>query len=233
MAYIGKVKERLELVVTVVGDYTFVSSFGYRETLNHIYTMKDEENNVFVWKTSNDLVIETVTEEGFIEMDFAKKGDKIRIKGTVKEHNEYRNEPQTVLTRCKVLAIVERALTKEEKQELKKQEQLATLTEGDIIYNMKYSQYKKHYADCETLAGSYDYTDSTIDVIVREGRLKASGVRGKRFSDFLFRHENGAVRCIYAVSFENAWKRLEKEYKNTEGWKLEKEIPSGSYKGWY
>jgi len=233
MAYIGKIKERLELVVTVVGDYVFENYFGYQPTLSHIYTMKDKEGNVFVWKTSNNLVIETVTEENFIDMDFAKKGDKIRIKGTVKDHNEYRNEPQTILTRCKVMEIIERALTKEEKQELKKQEQLATLTDGDIVYNMKYSQYKKHYSDCETLAGTYDSTDSTIDVIVREGRLKASGVRGKRFSDFLFRHENGAVRCIYAVSFENAWKRLEKEYKNTEGWKLEKEIPSGSYKGWY
>ena len=31
-------------------------------------------------------------------------GDKVILKGTIKEHNEYRGYKQTVLTRCKVVA---------------------------------------------------------------------------------------------------------------------------------
>jgi hypothetical protein len=31
-------------------------------------------------------------------------GDTVTITGTVKEHGEYKGVPQTVLTRCKVLA---------------------------------------------------------------------------------------------------------------------------------
>lgn len=44
--------------------------------------------NAIIWKTSKGLGIE--------------KGSKIHIKGTIKEHSEYDDEKQTVITRAKV-----------------------------------------------------------------------------------------------------------------------------------
>ena len=46
---------------------------------------------------------------------------------------------------------------------------------------MRYAQYKKHYADCKTVPGSYDKADRTIEVLLPEGRVKPSGVRGEHF----------------------------------------------------
>ena len=59
----------------------------------------DSNNRVLVWKTSKDL------------SDVAPVGSTFNIKGTVKEHSDYRNVKQTVLTRCKasVIQAVEQA----------------------------------------------------------------------------------------------------------------------------
>ena len=48
---------------------------------------------------------------------------------------------------------------------------------------MKYRDYKQHYADCDNL-GDYDISRKTITVLVPDGRMKASGVRGKSFHLF-------------------------------------------------
>lgn len=228
MAHIGNIKDRIELAVTLIGDYEFTSYYGYVENLNHIYTFKDEDDNMFVWKTTNIIGIDTVDDNGNDIWYGIRKGDKIQIKATIKEHSEYKGTPQTVLTRVKALEILKKALTYEEKQELKRQDQLASIQEGDQILTMEYRNYKEHYSDCETLAGSYHDETRTIDVIVRNGRLKPSGVRGQHFSDYLFEHPSGRCRCIYAVSPENAYKRLEKEFKNADEWALVKVTPSGS-----
>ena len=107
--------------------------------------------------------------------------------------------------------------TKEELEAKKREEQLASIKDGDAIWRMPYKQYKEHYSDCETVAGSYECSDrgyKTIEVILRKGRVKNSGVRGERFSRYAFILENGH-RVIYkAVCCENAEKRLEKEYPN-------------------
>ena len=233
MAHIGNIKDRIELTVTLIGDYEFVSYYGYIENLNHIYTLKDEDGNMFVWKTSNTLGMDTMDDNGDEIWYGVRKGDKIQIKATVKDHSEYKGTPQTVLTRVKVTEILERALTYEQKQELKRQDQIASIQEGDQILNMSYRNYKEHYGDCETVAGSYCDETRTIDVIVRDGRLKPNGVRGRRFSDYLFKHPSGRCRCIYAVCEENAWRRLEKEFDNTEDWYLANVTPSGSSSRWF
>lgn len=77
---------------------------------------------------------------------------------------------------------------------------------------MKYRDYKQHYADCETL-GDYDKYNKTITVLIPDGRMKESGVRGKSFKYFTFKGiENGTNRpvriTIKAISAENAKKRL-------------------------
>ena len=53
-------------------------------------------------------------------------------------------------------------------------------------YRMKYSQYKKHYADCKTVPGTYDTIEKSIIVLIPEGRMKNSGVRGQRYNYYRF-----------------------------------------------
>lgn len=53
-----------------------------------------------------------------------------------------------------------------------------------LIHRMRYSAYKQHYNDCETVRDSYDKNSKTIEVIIPEGRLKPSGVRGERFHTY-------------------------------------------------
>lgn len=91
--YVGEVGEKID-VNTRFYRYSFydrISSYtGKYEKIN-IYTFIDEEDNHIVWKTTSS--------ENF---DI---GDKINIKGKVKEHNEYKGLKQTLVTRptCKFI----------------------------------------------------------------------------------------------------------------------------------
>lgn len=81
---------------------------------------------------------------------------------------------------------------------------------------MTYKRYKQHYADCETICGSYDQGTKTIVVLVPAGRMKPSGTRGQSFHYMEFNGVETAtgrvVRCtIKATCLENAIKRLPKE----------------------
>lgn len=76
---------------------------------------------------------------------------------------------------------------------------------------MRYSQYKKHYSDCATVPGSYDKDLKTIEVLVPEGRMKPSGVRGERFRHYemFARDSSGQIyRGVYrAITEDNAVKQ--------------------------
>lgn len=78
------------------------------------------------------------------------------------------------------------------------------------IHVMKYSAYKQHYNDCETVRGSYDKNTKTIEVIIPDGRMKASGVRGERFFTYeLWFIKNGKkyYTTYKAVCLDNAIKQ--------------------------
>lgn len=94
--HVGNIKERIDiqdvkikLLTTVYNNYT-----GFSETATHIYKLTDNDNNVFIWKTSN--YIEEIENNPLCLFN---------VKGTVKEHNSYKGEQQTVLTRCKYTLI--------------------------------------------------------------------------------------------------------------------------------
>lgn len=207
--------EKFEGVVKVVNDYKFESYVAWKYVTVHIYKFKDEEGNVYVWKTSNILGFdENINNE--CVFTYAPVGSTIAIRASIKGESEYRGEHQTVLTRVKVAKIIERGLTKEEKIQIKHDEQINSLKEGDFIYEMPYRQFKQHYSDCETLAGSYD--NGSIGVIIRSGRLKNSGVRFRKFDTYRFENADGTkIQCRYAVSEENARRRVEKDFPN-EDW---------------
>ena len=89
--FLGEVKEILELTVTYEKKFSVYSQYG----TVFVYKFSDDNGNVLIWKTST----------GLYYSYGAKEGDKIQIKGRVKEHNNYKGEKQTVLTRCKVKKI--------------------------------------------------------------------------------------------------------------------------------
>lgn len=213
--------EKFTGTVKLVGDYTFSSNYGrfYSYNIVHIYRFADKYNNVYVWKTGNVLYKEDMNGDEIITT-YINKGDIINIKASIKGESDYKGEHQTVLTRVTVTNIVEKALTKEEKEEIRKNEQLNSLGDNDFIWEMPYKQFKEHYSDCETLAGSFisgEYGGpALITVIIREGRLKNSGVRGKHFYGFKLEDEDGRWYVFRAVSEENAIRQAKRLYPSNE-----------------
>lgn len=231
---------RIQAEVEVKGIYSYQrAAYGYGTETAYIYNMVAEDGTVYVWKTTAFMAIEVpyTGKPGFhnfedrkgnpIEYSQINKGDKVVITASVKEQSEYKGQPQTVVTRVKVKERTfaaetweERKARKEAEKKAKAQEQKDSLAGKDFIWRMPYKQYKEHYSDCETVANSYDsgvrngrkLHVATIEVIVREGRLKASGVRGKHFSGFELRNEAGERTVYTAVSEENAIRRAEKDF---------------------
>ena len=79
--YVGSIGERLELFLTVEKVIELDNNFG-RSSM-HIF--KDDCGNSYVWTTASKTW---------------PVGSEHHIKGTVKDHRKYRNQCQTILTRC-------------------------------------------------------------------------------------------------------------------------------------
>lgn len=90
--HIGTVGDKMELDVEVTGAIPFESDFGGGTVFKFI----DADRNELVWMTSS----------AFNRMDGheVEKGDKLRIKFTVKAHDHYDGVPQTKIVRVKAVA---------------------------------------------------------------------------------------------------------------------------------
>ena len=237
MAYISEVGKRITIKVTYKKSFHWVDTkYSYYPTTHYIHHFVDAEGNTIVWKSTN--IVEYV--EGR-ECKFVTEGSVVELTGTVKEHSTYKEVEQTVVTRCK-FKLIEAAKTEWEIQQEKAEAQMQTIGENDIIWEMPYKQYKEHYSDCETIIGSYDaHIDSrgiptghaTIKVIIRDGRLKKSGVRGQHFSGYQFRTEDGKLVTYRAVSEETARKQMKKEFPNSdESWECVKVFNYNTHRIW-
>ena len=85
--WVGKVGDRITFkVVTATTISSFQSSYGYN---NWVYILKltDEDGHVYIWKTSSG--------GGTLPGEI--------LKATIKDHQEYRGEKQTVITRATVI----------------------------------------------------------------------------------------------------------------------------------
>ena len=203
-------------------------SFSYGMETVHIYKISSEDGKVYVWKTTSAMAMEIpyfgkVGCHSFedrkgnpIDYLLPRKGDTVTVTASIKGESEYKGEKQTEIQRVKVTEIIWREDTKVESKE-----QDLTLADGDQILEMPYKQYKEHYSDCETVKGSFvrnEFTgESKIKVIIRNGRMKTSGVRGQKFMNYIFNGtENGKTFtfCAWAVSEANARKQMTKEFPN-------------------
>ena len=151
---------RVSITVKYVKSLTFAPYHMYGEP-QHFYIFHGvEDNKVYTWKTTTNL---TYGDEQI------ERNSVIKITATVKGERTYKGEEQTMLTRVKVNEVLERGMTKEEWLELKRNQQLErAVASGAFLYETKYSAYKAHYADCETLFNSFNEYDRTVVVIVPE-----------------------------------------------------------------
>ena len=88
--YVGQIGDKIEITAKIEKSawFEYKNPFGYGMNTMYVYTFRDADGNAIVWKTSKGTTFPEDTE--------------LVIKGTVKDHSEYRDEKQTVLTRCKI-----------------------------------------------------------------------------------------------------------------------------------
>lgn len=88
--FFGELGQKVELTLALDRRSFFDTQWGSTA----IYAFTDAEGHHFIWKTASWPDALTKVNEG----------DSIVLKGTIKEHNEYKGCKQTVLTRCKIVA---------------------------------------------------------------------------------------------------------------------------------
>jgi len=103
--YVGSIGEKIQKELTFINSYSFETQWGD----SHIYKFLDSEGNIFIWKSSKYLekVVSVYIEEDENKTEYKhfepiRQGEKVKIKGTIKDHAEYAGAKQTILTRCKI-----------------------------------------------------------------------------------------------------------------------------------
>lgn len=112
--FLGEVGQKIDMEVTLERKFDYERPcFNAPWTTEVVtcYVFKTDDGNTLVWKTTGSL---GYTEEvaNYDDCDFTKggkycrfvapaEGDRIRIKGTIKAHQEYNDVNQTVLNRVK------------------------------------------------------------------------------------------------------------------------------------
>lgn len=95
--FFGNIGDRIKIDVELVRSSSHEVKINRMKLLNYIHVMKDADGHIFVWKTANPL--EKPESDTY---EIIQEGEHFSIKGTVKDHCEYRDQMQTVLTRCKI-----------------------------------------------------------------------------------------------------------------------------------
>lgn len=133
----------LEKVFSCVNRFDYGSYF--------VYIMTDPDGDTFVWRTGKEIKDANGEAVG--------KKAKFTLEGTVKENSTYKNKPQTILTRCKVVDVEYNGVTEEEYREILKNEQARNIEAlGWETERVSYREYKDLYSDCETVIDSFERT---------------------------------------------------------------------------
>jgi len=102
--YIGTPGEKIQLELTYISSasYEFQISAWNSQT-NFIHKFLDNNGNIFIWKTAKHIG-EFVNGKKWYDRDRIEvnAGYNLKLKGSIKDHSEFRGEKQTVLTRCKI-----------------------------------------------------------------------------------------------------------------------------------
>lgn len=82
--WVGEVGNKIENTLKLERSFTTEGFYG----TTYIYNFIDEEGNKYTWFSSKNMKLE--------------EGNEYKVNGTVKKHQEYKGEKQTVITRCKI-----------------------------------------------------------------------------------------------------------------------------------
>ena len=94
--YVGNIGDKISVKVKYVNTYSYDTNFGSA----NIHLFIDDNGNIFKWSTGSRLEF-TVKHSNYNQWYPLDKGAIVQLTGKIKDHNEYRNQKQTVLTRCK------------------------------------------------------------------------------------------------------------------------------------
>lgn len=96
--YVGNIGDKISVKVKYVNTYSYDSNFG----TTNIHLFMDDNGNIFKWSTNSRLEY-TVKDNhsNYSQWYYLDKGATVQLTGKIKDHNEYRNQKQTVLTHCK------------------------------------------------------------------------------------------------------------------------------------
>ena len=81
--FVGTIGERIELILTVEKAISLEGYYGQ----SILYTMRDNNQNIFIWITASKTI-------------HLEENNVYHLRGTVKEHKKYKNQKQTILSRC-------------------------------------------------------------------------------------------------------------------------------------
>ena len=109
--FIGQTGDKIEMDVTLSRTFSYeVPCFGAPWKTDTVtgYVFKTDEGNTLVWKTTGSMRYKVEDPHGcFIEKGktyrylHPEEGERVKIRGTIKGHQEYNNVNQTELTRVK------------------------------------------------------------------------------------------------------------------------------------
>lgn len=109
--FVGEVGDKIQMTVTLARTFSYERSCfnaPWRTEVVTGYVFKTDDGNTLVWKTTGDLEKKEYREDGHLcdnkgryEPVTPDEGDRITIKATIKDHEEYDNVNQTILNRVK------------------------------------------------------------------------------------------------------------------------------------
>ena len=93
----GSVGEKVTLELELVRSSWYDAHGYWGSSTTYIHQMKDADGHIFIWKTSSTL--DRLDGDSLVPIS---SGERFTLAGTIKSHDEYKGQPQTILTRCKL-----------------------------------------------------------------------------------------------------------------------------------
>lgn len=172
--WVGEVGERQTFILTVVGEQEIQSDFGS----STLYTMKDPSGNIFKWFASGYTTIE--------------RGKTYRLKATVKKHDDWKGQKQTVISRATpVPSREEKARVEAHQARVKEME--ASLNARREANTAKHHQLSEKYSGVQGVGpygwsneGSPVFNDQEVQAFLAESQAISNGwskFNALRYSD--------------------------------------------------
>ena len=115
-SFIGKVGDKINIDVTLIRRFSYeITNYAcpWKTDVVTGYVFKTDDGNTLVWKTTSGLYRKVYKENGHFmddeehgryDYESPEDGDRVTIRGTIKDHEEFENVNQTILKLVKWIA---------------------------------------------------------------------------------------------------------------------------------